>query len=310
MNLLPMRLPNHVGDACMALPAIRLIANAGFTPLLVGRPWAESLFAGFNWPALTLQSSLLEDAARLRQKLGGIRLPALVLPNSFSSALLFRLARLRVAGAAVNGRRLLLDVAIERAGRGHEVERFYGVAVAALTAWNQPPASTRPPAELGLVLHADDIARAQVMLAQHAVASRFALIAPIATGLHRGRIKHWTLFEPLVRELAARGIASIAVPTVHEAAATAAAVPSARLLPPVALGTLAAIAQRATLVVANDSGVSHVAASVNARQVTLIGVTDAARTGPWSARAICAGELGRWPTLAEAMSAVDTALHR
>jgi heptosyltransferase II len=310
MNLLPMRLPNHVGDACMALPAIRLMAAAGFTPLLVGRPWAETLFAGFGWPTLSLRSSLAADARRLRDRIGGARLPALVFPNSFSSALLFRLARLRAAGASVNGRRWLLDVAVKRATQGHEVERFYAVAVAALQAWDRPLAAASPPAELGLVLHSDDAARADAILRQHAVPARFALLAPIATGLHRGQVKHWSHFEPLARELAARGIPSIAVPTAQEAAATAAAVPSARLLPPVPLGTLAAIAQRAALVVANDSGVSHIAAAVGAPQVTLIGVTDAARTGPWSPRAVCAGSLGRWPTLDEALSAVDAALHQ
>ncbi|WP_262357148.1 glycosyltransferase family 9 protein, partial [Bordetella pertussis] len=36
--------------------------------------------------------------------------------------------------------------------------------------------------------------------------------------------------------------------------------PSATLLPPLGLGAFAALAQRAALVVCNDSGVSHVAA--------------------------------------------------
>jgi heptosyltransferase II len=63
-------------------------------------------------------------------------------------------------------------------------------------------------------------------------------------------------------------------------------------------------------VLANDSGVSHLAAAVGAPQVTLIGVTDPARTGPWSPRAVCAGKLGHWPTVNEALSAVERALHQ
>ncbi|WP_406939791.1 glycosyltransferase family 9 protein, partial [Bordetella pertussis] len=71
--------------------------------------------------------------------------------------------------------------------------------------------------------------------------------------------------------------------------------PSATLLPPLGLGAFAALAQRAALVVCNDSGVSHVAAAVDARQLTLFGVTRPGRTGPWSPRAVCLGSETRWP---------------
>jgi heptosyltransferase II len=310
MNLLPVRLPNHVGDACMALPAIRLIADAGFVPLLVGRPWAQDLFAGLGWPSLVLQGRLLADSRTLREQVGRQPLHALLFPNSLSSALLFKLARLRSAGAASGGRRWLLDVAVAPARRGHEVERFFAVAVAALRAWDRPPALQEPPPTLGLSLTADDIARADALLREHSVPSRFALVAPVATGLHHGQVKQWPHFERLVRELMLSGVPSIAVPTAHEASATAAAVPSARLLPPVSLGILAAIAQRATVVLANDSGVSHLAAAVGAPQVTLIGVTDPARTGPWSPRAVCAGAPGRWPSVEQALAAVEAAMRK
>ncbi|WP_222854909.1 glycosyltransferase family 9 protein, partial [Bordetella pertussis] len=71
--------------------------------------------------------------------------------------------------------------------------------------------------------------------------------------------------------------------------------PSATLLPPLGLGAFAALAQRAALVVCNDSGVSHVAAAGDARQLTLFGVTRPGRTGPWSPRAVCLGSETRWP---------------
>ena len=70
------------------------------------------------------------------------------------------------------------------------------------------------------------------------------------------------------------------------------ALPEATLLRPVPLGVYAALAQRAAVVIANDSGSSHVAAAVGARQVTIFGVTDRQRTGPWSKRAICVGDNG------------------
>jgi heptosyltransferase-2 len=62
------------------------------------------------------------------------------------------------------------------------------------------------------------------------------------------------------------------------------------------------------VVIANDSGTSHVAAAVGARQVTIFGVTDRHRTGPWSARAVCVGGNGRWPEVPEVVAAIDEAL--
>src|SRR5690606_18464380 len=86
--------------------------------------------------------------------------------------------------------------------------------------------------------------------------------------------------------------------------------PTAILLPPLTLGAYAALAQEAALVVCNDSGVSHLAAAVGARQLTLFGVTERARTGPWSSRAVCLGEAGAWPALeadlARTASLLDT----
>jgi heptosyltransferase-2 len=49
------------------------------------------------------------------------------------------------------------------------------------------------------------------------------------------------------------------------------------------------------LVVCNDSGTSHLAAAVAARQITLFGVTRRERTGPWSPDAVCLGSHDAWP---------------
>jgi len=71
------------------------------------------------------------------------------------------------------------------------------------------------------------------------------------------------------------------------------------LLPPLGLGAFAALTARATLVICNDSGVSHVAAAASARQLTLFGVTQPQRTGPWSPRAVCVGTDQAWPSQEE-----------
>ena len=152
-------------------------------------------------------------------------------------------------------------------------------------------------------------AAADALLRDFSVA-RYALIAPVATGQHHGRAKHWMHFAELLAPLRERGLQAVAAPPANEADAVRAALPGATLLPPVDLGVYAALAERAGIVIANDSGSSHVAAAVGARQVTIFGVTDRQRTGPWSPRAICVGADGAWPDMAAVIAAIDEALSR
>ena len=49
MSTILCRIPNHVGDCCMCLPALRLLEASGYTPALVGKRWAEDLMSGMGW---------------------------------------------------------------------------------------------------------------------------------------------------------------------------------------------------------------------------------------------------------------------
>ena len=62
------------------------------------------------------------------------------------------------------------------------------------------------------------------------------------------------------------------------------------------------------MVIANDSGVSHIAAAVGAKQITLVGVTDTKRTGPWNPDALVLGENGRWPEVSEVIDSLSNVL--
>jgi heptosyltransferase-2 len=66
--------------------------------------------------------------------------------------------------------------------------------------------------------------------------------------------------------------------------------------------------KRAQVVIANDSGVSHVAAAVGARQITLVGVTTTERTGPWNPDAIVLGKDGEWPSIDDVLTTLRTIL--
>lgn len=306
------RLPNHVGDCCMTLPALRLLEASGFTPMLTGKRWAEDLMSGMGWRFDPIEGHVTEDLHRIRYISNhlGPRPLGLLFPNSFSSALLFSIGRVRNAGFPTDGRRFLLDKVVEEPGTMHEVERFFRLAHGAIKAWGGTPAWDSVPEELGMRLLARHEAAARNLMAEHGIPENFALLAPIARGLHHGKEKQWKHFNELCQPLRDMGIEPIVFPSVREEEANHAACPNARILPPTTLGNYAALAKRARIVIANDSGISHVAAAVSANQITLLGVTDPARTRPWNSKAVCLGNnTDGWPSLDEVLSALTRSLN-
>lgn len=301
------RLPNHVGDCCMTLPALRLLEASGFTPMLTGKRWAEDLMSGMGWRFDPIEGHVTEDLHRIRYISNhlGPRPLGLLFPNSFSSALLFSIGRVRNAGFPTDGRRFLLDKVVEEPGTMHEVERFFRLAHGAIKAWGGTPAWDSVPEELGMRLLARHEAAARNLMAEHDIPENFALLAPIARGLHHGKEKQWKHFNELCQPLRDMGIEPIVFPSVREEEANHAACPNARILPPTTLGNYAALAKRARIVIANDSGISHVAAAVSANQITLLGVTNPARTRPWNSKALCLGNnTDGWPSLQQVLCAI------
>lgn len=305
------RLPNHVGDCCMTLPALRLLEASGFTPMLTGKRWAEDLMSGMGWRFDPIEGHVTEDLHRIRYISNhlGPRPLGLLFPNSFSSALLFSIGRVRNAGFPTDGRRFLLNKVVEEPGTMHEVERFFRLAHGAIKAWGGTPAWDSVPEELGMRLLARHEAAARNLMAEHGIPENFALLAPIARGLHHGKEKQWKHFNELCGPLRDMGIEPIVFPSVREEEANHAACPNARILPPTTLGNYAALAKRARIVIANDSGISHVAAAVSANQITLLGVTDPARTRPWNSKAVRLGNsTDGWPSLEQVLAALKDSL--
>lgn len=309
------RLPNWVGDACMSLPALHLLGNAGYPLVLVGRPWARDLLAGLEpREFVAVQGPLRRDAAHLRDVLRAARgrrgaphsgpCKGICFPDSISSALVFRLAGIRTGGYRDDGRSLLLKWPISKpSARSHAVESYYHLARTVLQKW-QVPATL--PAEPGPVLHLPLTSGhrqvAQATLERYNLYRKpFVLISPTATGLHKGRIKSWPHYEPLSRHLIGQGWPVVMCPPPNEVDAARAAAPSATVLPALPLGGYAALTPHAALVICNDSGTSHIAAAVQSRQLTLFGVTNPQRTRPWSPSAAMLGEDGAWPSLEAVM---------
>jgi heptosyltransferase-2 len=293
------RLPNWVGDACMCLPAIALLQDAGLPLVLCGRPWARDLFAGLAPAAmLAVGQGFRADLQHLRSRpIRGAR--GLLFTNSFSSALTMRLAHVPAVGYRGDGRSLLLRWPVARPAVTHEVEVFYHLARQALARWKVDTTTLpeSPPPRLHLPLTAGNRGAATQALALAGIDRPVVLLSPTATGLHHGQPKAWPHFEALARALNDAGHCCVICPPPNEVAVAQAAVPSAKVLPSLPLGGFAALAQRAALVVCNDSGTSHLAAAVGARQITLFGVTRRERTGPWSPDAVCLGAHDAWPDI-------------
>lgn len=215
--------------------------------------------------------------------------------------MVFSFAGVPSAGYRDDGRSLILRWPMRKPhGNLHAVESWHHLTGLALRRWGFTAPPPRPSRQLGLRLTERHRSEAQDAIERAGLAEgSFILIAPTATGLHRGRVKVWPHFDALVRRLQEGGHTVVMCPPPAEAEAAKKNAPTAICLPPMKLGAFATLTQLAGLVVCNDSGVSHLAAAAGARQITLFGVTQRERTGPWSNDAICLGSEHAWPSLQE-----------
>ena len=265
ISCLYVRLPNWVGDVCMSLPSLRALAASGLPLVLCARPWARDLLDGVDkLDFIPMRGKVGPDRAAVsahRRGLGaqGRRARGLLLPDSLSSALVFRLAGVPSAGYRDDGRSFLLRWPFAKPAQPmHAVESWHHLTCEALTRWNLPSGPAKPGPTLDLPLTAAHERAADEALTQAGLDGRpFVLIAPTATGLHKGRIKVWPGFDTLTRALQARGHTVVMCPPPAETDEARRNAPTAQLLPPLGLGAFAALTARATLVICNDSGVSH-----------------------------------------------------
>lgn len=302
------RLPNWVGDACMALPALDALAARGFALQLAGRRWAADLLAARGWSVLALPSGVLAASRTLRAT--GAR-HGLLFTNSLSSAAAFRLAGVSALGHRNEGRTPLLGRGIAKPTDLHEVATGWRLA-AETRAWlapHAPPLPERPPPSLGLATTAAHrAAAADALAATLGAGVPYLVLAPLATGTIDGASKAWPGFAALSQRLARRGVATVCCPGPGEEAAARTAAPAAVPLAGLGLGAVAALCAGARLTVSNDSGPMHVAAAVDAPVLGVFGPSRPTRTHPWGPRARWLGGDGRWPDDAQVDAQIDAML--
>lgn len=285
---LVVRLPGPLGDAVMATPALRALrralpstritwaAGATVHAALEGLPWRDDVLA---LPAGMLAGARGPwRAARALRRLGADA--TLLLPNSFSSALAARLARIPVrVGTGLQRRGPLLTHAlpVQRDARGRLAPRpmraHYRDLVAPFGAVDDGL-----PTELRVLPF--DAERAARCLA--AVPPGTSLVG-VSPGAGFGPSKRWPaalLGEALARLRAEAGVLPLLLGGPGEEAllrevAQAAGMPVVTTADdPPGLGTLKGLLARCRLLLAADAGPRHVAEALGVPTVTWVGPTD------------------------------------
>lgn len=304
--LLYLRLPNWLGDVCMSLPVLEAFLARNYQIVVCARSWAKDLLAGY--PLLDfvpISGKWYTDAKRLRaHKAHHQHIPiiqGLSLPDSLSSALVFKLAGIPAAGYKDDGRSCLLKWPIAKPTTPlHAVESWYHLAYQASLHWEQAIAP-----KAAQHLHLAGIEAPNPEKFGLDAKKTNILIAPTAIGLHKGKNKVWPHFEELTQRLLAAGFGVYMCPPPNEVEQAIRNAPSATRIAALALPDFAQLCKSVDLVICNDSGVSHIAAAVDTPQITLIGVTDVSRTGPWSDQAHCLGKMGTWASVDQVLDSIN-----
>ena len=309
-----LRLPNWIGDVCMSLPSLHALLATNIPIVVCARPWARDLLAAYELNGfIDMKGHWREDRAAVhafRKKAQHAHPRGILLPDSLSSAMVFKFGGVASAGYRDDGRSLILRWPVNKpTGHLHAVESWYYLTSHALKRWglDTMPLSARRQLNLQLADYHQNEGHDALVNAK-LQPGHYILIAPTATGLHHGKIKVWPYYKELTRRLQQQGHTVVMCPPPSEVQEAKRNAPDALCLPPLKLGAFATLTQHAALVICNDSGVSHLAAAAGARQLTLFGVTQPERTGPWSDQATCLGSAQAWPTLEQVFNHVNTLL--
>jgi heptosyltransferase-2 len=288
------RCPNWVGDLVMATPSLRALREhfAGSEITLLLKPTLAGILAGAPWYDRILPLRIYgEDrrwgrlgraAAALRRETYDL---GILLPNSFGSAWMLRRAGVRRRlGYALNGRGwLLTDRVAPPRERGVVVPapmvRYYLDLVGRLGCDTDRE-------DLELRVTAEEEAAADREQDKLGLAGTKPLVA-IAPGASFGASKMWPparFAEAADAILAGRGGAAWLLPGPGEEgpARTIAERMRGRVVvtwPPLDTGPLKAIIRRCALLLTNDAGSRHIAASLGVPHVVVMGPTDPRHTG-------------------------------
>lgn len=292
------RAVNWIGDAVMTTPAlaalratfpraeITLLANPLVGQLLQGHPALDRIMLFDR----TLQHRGLLGRLRLARQVAAERFDlAVVLPNSFDSALIPWLARIPVRiGKASDGRSLLLSHRFHEqspSAERHEVQYYCELLGAfGITAEQSLPM---------LAVTTQEEQEAATLLAEHGI-SATEMVLGINAGASFGSAKRWypERFAAVAQRLAASWGARVVLfggPDEQEIVALIErelAGNCLNLAGKTTVRQLMALIKRCNFFVTNDSGPMHIAAAFGVPLAAIFGPTDHSGTAPCSERAV------------------------
>lgn len=277
--------PNWLGDAVLALPVlanlrrsfpdarIALLVRSWLSPLFRSLPFVDELVE------LPRTGELIWAATALRKRGFDV---ALLLPNSFRTALISRLAGIpHRVGYMADGRGSLLTVGV-RPSSGmvlHQADAYLGLLRALKwDSWLRPTGFLLPP---------ESDAEAEKLLTESGLSPDVRVIG-IAPGASYGTAKRWPSerFAEVADLLADRlGIVAILFGSPQEAPLTRAVHErmhgaAINFGGRTSLTELASLLRRCALLLTNDTGTMHLASALGIPCIALFGPTDPHRTGP------------------------------
>jgi heptosyltransferase-2 len=281
--------PNWVGDALLTLPTlvnvrgvfpsarISLLVHGDVAGLFTDVPTIDEVLElprrrQLGWAATALRKRDFELA--------------LLLPNSFKAALLCALAAIpHRVGYATDGRWLLLTVGIAPPPRGslHQADYYLGLLRAlSWDTWERPD---------GLVISPRGDGEVGRLLARFGLRPDRPLVG-VSPGAAYGTAKRWPTerFAEAADRLAGRwGATVLLFGSVAEADVTARVRggmrgPAIDLAGKTSIGTFATLLRRCRVLLTNDTGAMHLAATLGVPCVALFGPTDPRLTGPRGSR--------------------------
>jgi heptosyltransferase II len=294
------RATNWVGDAIMALPALRAVRRrfAEARISVVARPYVADIYRGQQICDELVRYDLkglhagLRGRARLAQELRAQKFDvALLLQNAFDAAwLTWRAGIPERIGYARGGRSLLLTkrIAVPKRGEIPAHEQFYYLELVRRAGWID---SLPSESFVRLTVCAEDQARAEAILRSSGARPGVARIA-IGAGASYGSAKCWPpeRFAGFVNRFRQHTDADViffgtaAEQKVSEAITAEINGPSISLVGTTAIADLPALLSLCQLFVGNDSGAMHVAAAVGLPVVAIFGPTDPNGTAPITPR--------------------------
>lgn len=299
------RAPNWIGDSILAVPAAECLSK-NFPEAqiwIAAKEWVKDLFTAHDFVEGLIALPTPDDLKNLKrsaQKIKKLEFDLGVLfTNSFSSALLFYLARIPQRwGYAKDGRGILLTKGAalrEQEESSHQVKYYLGL-ISRLGLKTYPP-------KLSLPLAQEEKRKAKEMLLSQNIDLRQPLII-LNPGASYGSAKRWLpkKFAELAILLQERKKADILITGSEDDTRLAEAISSSMVKKPLDLTgktdlrLLAGLISFADLFITNDSGPMHMANALKTPLVAIFGPTDPLLTGPFQEPAtVIKNNVPCWP---------------